>query len=99
MEGHVTNPEPPPIPERIKRLPELALDLWWTWNAQAREVFRRLDYPLWRQTAHNPVLVLKLVSPDLLEKAAADPTFLEQVRQRDRGTRRGAERPRNLVAA
>ena len=78
MEGHVTNPEPPPIPERIKRLPELALDLWWTWNAQAREVFRRLDYPLWRQTAHNPVLVLKLVSPDLLEKAAADPTFLEQ---------------------
>mgnify|MGYP006150539211 CR=1 FL=1 len=39
--------------------PELAADLWWTWNTAAREVFRRLDYPLWRQTAHNPVLMLK----------------------------------------
>ena len=29
-------------------------DLWWTWNP-AREVFRTLDYALWRQTAHNPV--------------------------------------------
>jgi starch phosphorylase len=78
MDAHVTNPEPPQIPERIKRLPELALDLWWTWNPQAREVFRRLDYPLWRQTAHNPVLMLRLVSPDLLARAAADPEFVEQ---------------------
>src|SRR5688572_24215279 len=77
MEGHVTNPEPPQIPERIRRLPELAMDLWWTWNPQAREVFRRLDYPLWRQTAHNPVLMLRLVSPDLLARAMTDPPFLE----------------------
>ena len=34
----------PTIPERLRRLPELAHDLWWTWNPQAREVFRRLDY-------------------------------------------------------
>ena len=47
------------LPERINRLPELATDLWWTWNPQAREVFRKLDYPLWRQTAHNPVLMLR----------------------------------------
>jgi glycogen phosphorylase len=66
----------PSIPERIKRLPELATDLWWTWNPQAREVFRRLDYPLWRQTAHNPVLMLRQVSPELLEQAAKDENFL-----------------------
>ena len=47
--------------------PELATDLWWTWNPQAREVFRRLDYTLWRQTAHNPVLMLRSVSPELLD--------------------------------
>jgi len=66
----------PTIPDRIKRLSELATDLWWTWNPQAREVFRRLDYPLWRQTAHNPVLMLRQVSPDLLEQAATDENFL-----------------------
>ena len=74
----MTNPEAPAIPDRISRLPELALDLWWTWNPQAREVFRKLDYPLWRQTAHNPVLMLKLISPDLLAQAAGDPAFLDR---------------------
>ena len=64
------------IPERIRRLPELALDLWWTWNPQAREVFRRLDYPLWRQTAHNPVLMLRNVSPELLQMLSQDDRFL-----------------------
>src|SRR5258708_21852025 len=65
-----------PIPERIHRLPELATDLWWTWNPQAREVFRLLDYPMWRQTAHNPVLMLRNVSPELLEQVARDDRFL-----------------------
>src|SRR3954452_24155051 len=64
------------LPRRIKRLPELATDLWWTWNPQAREVFRRLDYLLWRQTAHTPVLMLRQVSPELLDQAAQDENFL-----------------------
>jgi starch phosphorylase len=65
----------PPIPERLRRLPELANDLWWTWNPQARDVFRKLDYPLWRQTAHNPVLMLRLISPEMLTLAANDTYF------------------------
>ena len=66
----------PLIPERLRRLPELAADLWWTWNTEAREVFRRLDYPLWRQTAHNPVLLLQQISQEMLNLAATDPRFL-----------------------
>ncbi len=72
----MTSPQLPEIPERLRRLPELANDLWWTWNPQAREVFRRLDYPLWRQTAHNPVLMLRLVSQEALAQAALDERFL-----------------------
>jgi len=66
----------PLIPERLRRLPELAADLWWTWNTEAREVFRRLDYPLWRQTAHNPVLLLQQISQEMLNLAATDARFL-----------------------
>jgi starch phosphorylase len=66
----------PTLPDRLRRLSELAADLWWTWNPQARDVFRRLDYPLWRQTAHNPVLMLRLVSQEMLNLAAADAHFL-----------------------
>src|SRR5689334_2795701 len=64
------------IPERLQRLPELASDLWWTWNPQAREVFRKLDYQLWRQTAHNPVLMLQFISEEALNQAAADDRYL-----------------------
>ncbi len=70
------NPKPPSIPERLNRLPELATDLWWTWNVQARDVFRKLDYALWRQTAHNPVLMLQLVSDEMLRLAAEDDRYL-----------------------
>jgi glycogen phosphorylase len=67
----------PPLPDRIGLLRELALDLWWSWNS-ARQVFRRLDYPLWRATAHNPVRMLRLVPQATLETAAGNPDFLAQ---------------------
>ena len=65
-----------PLPDRLHRLHELALDLWWSWDLRAREVFRRLDYPLWRATAHNPVRMLQVITAERLAAAAADPTYL-----------------------
>ncbi|MSO83370.1 MAG: alpha-glucan family phosphorylase [Acidobacteria bacterium] len=65
------------LPDRIHRLDELAHDLWWSWTADARHVFRRLDYPLWRLTWHNPVRMLKLVAPETLARAIANPEWLE----------------------
>ena len=47
------------IPEKINRLPELVYNLWWSWTPEARELFRRLDYPRWRRTQHNPVQMLQ----------------------------------------
>ena len=66
----------PPLPERLSRLYELASDLWWSWNRDGRAVFRRLDYPLWRATAHNPVRMLWLTSREKLDAAAGDAHFL-----------------------
>jgi glycogen phosphorylase len=64
------------LPERINRLEELAYDLWWSWNQVARQVWRTLDYPLWRETAHNPVRMLKTIPPDVLVRAAGDRDWL-----------------------
>jgi len=66
----------PELPERVGRLNELAYDLWWSWNHQARAVFRRLDYPLWRRTAHNPVRMLREIRPEILARAVANPAFV-----------------------
>jgi starch phosphorylase len=65
-----------PLPDRTNRLEELAYDLWWSWRSDARNVFRRLDYPLWRQTAHNPVRMLRMLPRETLERAIGDPSWL-----------------------
>src|SRR5687767_6565075 len=64
------------LPDRIHRLPQLAHDLWWSWNTDARSLFRRLDYTLWRMTAHNPVRMLKVVPQEAFERAIADRDWL-----------------------
>jgi starch phosphorylase len=66
------------IPPRIARLEELAYNFWWSWHREARDLFKMLDYPLWRSTGHNPVKMLREVSPEQLEELAADPLFLRQ---------------------
>ncbi len=60
----------------LNRLDELAHNLWWSWTPDARNVFRRLDYPLWRETSHNPVRMLNLVAPEAIDRALADPAWL-----------------------
>jgi starch phosphorylase len=67
----------PPLPDRIDRLEELAIDLWWSWHPEARIVFRTLDYGLWRATAHNPVRMLWAIARPKLDAAASNPEFLK----------------------
>ena len=66
------------MPDKLQRLPELAYNVWWSWNAEAREIFRRLDYTLWRRTQHNPVKVLRQVSDATLATRVNDPSFLRR---------------------
>ncbi|HLN88583.1 MAG TPA: alpha-glucan family phosphorylase [Candidatus Binatia bacterium] len=65
------------VPKRIERIVELANNLWWSWDEDGRQVFRSLDYELWRASGHNPVKQLRDINPDKLEAAAKDPAFLE----------------------
>src|SRR5688500_17368468 len=65
-----------PLPDRIGRLNELAYDLWWSWNVEARDLFRALDGQIWALTLNNPVQLLHLVKPARVLAAAADPAFL-----------------------
>jgi starch phosphorylase len=64
------------IPEKLNRLPELANNLWWSWTLEARNLFKRLDYPLWRRTQHNPVIMLNEMSASALDAKARDGSFL-----------------------
>ena len=63
------------LPPRINRLSELSNNLWWSWHPEARNIFRTLDYELWKLSGHNPVRELLLAKKDTLDSAAGDPHF------------------------
>ncbi|MEJ2272564.1 MAG: DUF3417 domain-containing protein, partial [Candidatus Bathyarchaeota archaeon] len=65
------------MPKRIDRLHEFANNLWWSWHEEGRQIFRSLDYALWRTSGHNPVKQLIHISNEKLESAARDLAFLE----------------------
>ena len=78
--------------EGFDALAELALDMRWSWNHCADEVWRQLDPVLWELT-QNPWVVLQTVSRDQLERALADPAFRKNVDDLLRGKRQAAEAP------
>jgi starch phosphorylase len=59
-------------------LSELALDLRWSWNHAADDVWQQLDPALWELT-HNPWIVLQTVSQRQVERLSADPVFRKRV--------------------
>jgi glycogen phosphorylase len=76
----MTQPPPsgPALPERIAGLTALATNLSWSWNRDARELFRSIDQALWHLTRHNPIELLRRVDPVRLAACAQDPAFLRR---------------------
>jgi starch phosphorylase len=66
----------PRLPPELGRLEELANNLWFSWNRQARALFAHLDPDLWDAVGHSPKALLKGVDQRRLDAAARDPVFL-----------------------
>jgi starch phosphorylase len=66
----------PRIPERLKDLLRIAMNLWWTWDPEAIELFRRLDRVLWERCYARPIRMLGLVSQERLAELTADEGYL-----------------------
>src|SRR5208283_3099045 len=64
--------------EGVDSLAELALDMRWSWNPEADEIWQRFDPVLWELT-HNPWVVLQTVSRDQFKQVLADDAFRKKV--------------------
>lgn len=64
--------------EGFDTLGELALNMRWSWNHEADEVWSQLDPELWDLT-HNPWVVLQTVSRDRLQQTLADPVWRRKI--------------------
>jgi len=78
--------------EGFDSLAELALDMRWSWNHAADEVWRQLDPALWEFT-QNPWVVLQTVSRDKLQRVSADPAFRKKVDALVQAKRQAAKAP------
>ncbi len=63
------------LPAALADLDRLARNLWWTWDVDARALFRGIDPELWTRTQANPLALLDRVLPERLEALAADAAF------------------------
>ena len=68
------------LPEELKCLDELAHNMWWAWNYEARELWKSLDKDLYEEVGHNPVMLLDRLSYERKEAIVNDKTIMERVK-------------------
>jgi starch phosphorylase len=74
----IARPGLSPIPERIRGLAELAYNLWWSWHPEARILFKQINPHSWKDSAHNPVRMLRDIPEQFLERVAESPDYLRR---------------------
>lgn len=67
------------IPTPLLRLEELAHNLWWEWNQEAKDLFRMLDEKLYEECVENPVLLLEKLGVEKLDELAQDKNVLAKL--------------------
>jgi starch phosphorylase len=65
------------LPRRLKRLGELAYNMWWTWNPDAWRLFTLIDEQLWEDVYHNPVRFLHKVGRGKMNAMTYDRFYLD----------------------
>jgi starch phosphorylase len=69
----------PALPESLKDVEVIAKNMFWSWNPEFVELFKRVDGNLWSVCLHNPVKVLGNISQAKLNELAENQGFLAQL--------------------
>ena len=68
------------IPKNLKFLEVLSRNLWWCWNLDAIELFKRIEPDLWKDAKSNPFELLNSVSQARFDALSDDENFLEHLK-------------------
>ena len=69
------------LPEQLKCLDEIAHNMWWVWNYEARDLFRDLDPELYHEVKHNPVMLLERLSFARKEEIVKDKDLMKRIKK------------------
>ncbi len=67
------------LPESLKKLQEIAYNLWWVWNSDAKNIFRYIDLEAWHRAQSNPIMLLNIMSYERMMQLTEDKHFMEQL--------------------
>ena len=68
------------LPAELKCLDELAHNMWWAWNYEARDMWKSLDKDLYEEVGHNTVMLLDRLSYERKEAIVKDKAIMERVK-------------------
>jgi starch phosphorylase len=71
----------PAIPDSLKDLDVIAKNMFWSWNPESLELFKRIDANLWNACGHNPIKVLGNAPQGRLETLAQNRAFLRELQR------------------
>ena len=67
------------LPESVKKLEEIAHNLWWVWNSDAKNMFRQIDAEAWKEANSNPIQLLNILTHEQLLALGNDAVFVKKL--------------------
>ncbi|MCA6085810.1 alpha-glucan family phosphorylase [Candidatus Endomicrobiellum agilis] len=69
----------PNLPDKLNSLITIADNMWWCWNSDAYELFKRVDVCMWEKTYHNPKAMFDSINQERLVELSQDDSFISHV--------------------
>lgn len=67
------------LPKELKPLEEIAHNLWWVWDEEAKNLFEEIDPKKWEKYDKNPVLLLQNLQLERTEELVNNKDFMKRV--------------------
>ena len=67
------------LPASLNKLEEIAQNLWWVWDSNAKNLFRQIDKEAWIEASSNPVLLLNILNYEKLVAMGNNVEFIKKV--------------------
>ncbi|RLC31837.1 MAG: DUF3417 domain-containing protein, partial [Deltaproteobacteria bacterium] len=75
----------PKVPQTLRFMEVLIRNMWWCWNLEVIDLFRRIDPKLWDESGRNPIAFFTMIEQEKIDRLAHDASFLtnmEEIREK-----------------
>ncbi|WP_298649990.1 alpha-glucan family phosphorylase [uncultured Proteiniphilum sp.] len=67
------------LPDQLRPLAEIAHNLWWVWNEEAKAIFESLDPQEWEKSKKNPVVLLQNLRSEITENVVNNDELMRRI--------------------